>query len=191
MTPTSIVSEDNVKTLAQLANTFRVGRKIWCTNNATVSRLLACVAYNLAVGYNNENRNTAWTYGMFSRDCKLWPMVTSGLRHPDFASIAMRLLIEDSSNGVIWKREVKTGDSYAYVSAYYQRHDKFAAQSISADSFNQEGPRTFLSERQLRQYFAQCICNASGLIADILEYDRELDALDEMLDDCHEDYCGD
>lgn len=176
-----------MKTLAQLANTFRVGRKIWCTNNATVSRILACVAYNLAVGYNNENRNTAWTYGMFSRDRKLWPMIAEGLSHPDFASIAMRLLIEDSSSGVIWKREVKSGENYAYVSAYYQRHDKFSTQSISANSFNQEGPRTFLSERQMRQYFAQCICNAGGLITDILEYDLELDALDEMLDDCYED----
>lgn len=177
-----------MKTLAQLANTFRVGRKIWCTNNATVSRLLACIAYNLAVGYNNESRDTAWTYGMFSRDCKAWARLDVGLRHPDFAATALRLLLEDSSNGVIWKREIHTGNGYDYISAHYQRHDLFATQSISVTAFNQDGPRTFLTERKMRQYFAQCICNAGEMIVDILEFDRDMDVLEEALDSIYGAY---
>jgi hypothetical protein len=165
---------------SKLLNTFRVGTAVWCSNNATVSRLLACVAFNLATGRSNENQNVAYTYSMFSRNTDCMKYILEGLQYPEFYEDAMRILIEDSEKGIIWKRELH--HAFNYFSIYYDRQSKYTCQSISID-FNQSGPRVFLREKKMLRYFEECCrLHAQGMIENIIYFDTEMDELDSALD---------
>lgn len=174
-------------TFAKLQDLFRVGRKIWCTNNAQNSRTLASIAFNLATNNEYVHGEFSWSYTFLKSNFSKWQLAINGVDHPLFYQKAMEALLKDSSSGIIYKRELS--NLYSYISVFYNKQDKYQRQTVS-QQLNSSGPRTFLTEKKLMRYFEHCCSNknAKQLIMDILYFDRDCDAMDEAIRELDDHY---
>lgn len=174
------------KTMSWLMNNFRVGKKVWFTNDTEVSRTLGGVAYALHMGIQINQFNTPT--GIFGHN-RGKPGFTSavllGIKHADFFKMAFEAVLGTVSSGVVYKRKIF--NKYDYLLLSYDRTNKYRYESVSID-FNMFGPRAFLSEKKLRSYLIECCLNPEQKIFDILDHDEDCDLMDEVLDEISKDW---
>lgn len=168
-------------TFAKLMDIFRVGRKIWCTNNASNSRLLATIAFNLATNMEQVKGDYSYTYSYARKRNGNIKLIMDGVNHPAFYETAMSALMKDHTSGIIYRRELNS--NYKYMSVFYNKQNKYQSQTVS-ECFNLSGPRTFLTKKKMIQYFKNCCTTkvAQAMIADIILYDEDADRMDEMFE---------
>lgn len=179
------------KSMAWLQNTFRVGKKIWTSNDAENSRAIAGIAYALATNTDMPKFSTGMSvYNNHYHTQEDIKLMLEGTKHPDFIKTAYNELLKYIQSGIIYNRKFYSKDGWIQLS--YGGHRDYGRQTVGCD-FNTSGPRTFLKERKLHAYLMQCCCdNPVRRIRDIIEMDEDLDRMDDILssmddrDDCPE-----
>lgn len=176
------------KTMAWLMNNFRVGKKVWFTNDTEVSRTLGGVAYALHMGIPlNQFETATGVFGRHRGTLGFTNAVLLGIKHSDFFKMAFKAVLRTVNSGVVYKREIR--NKYGYLQLHYDHRSKYSYENVSTD-FNMSGPRAFLSERKLHSYLIESCLNAEQKIFDILEHDEDCDRMDKALDDMSRDWEG-
>ena len=174
------------KTMSWLMNNFRVGKKVWFTNDTEVSRTLGGVAYALQTGIPLDQYETGPAiFGRYRGTPGFIEETLSGVKHPDFFKMAFEAVLKTAVAGVVYKRELL--HKYEGIRLHYDRSSKYRYESVYVD-FNMYGPRAFLKEKKLHSYLIECCLNPEQKIFDILEHDEDCDRMDEAMDEMSKDW---
>lgn len=176
-----------LKSIAWLQNTFRVGKKIWTSNDAQNSRAIAGIAYALATNRTIGEFDTGMSiYNRKHETSEDIQLMLDGVEHPDFIKIAYAELLKHSHSGIIYNRKFEYRNQYIKLS--YGNRNGYRYNNISCQ-FNTYGPRTFLKEHKLYTYLMDCCCNnPQSRILSIIEMDKGLDIMVEILDSIDDRY---
>jgi hypothetical protein len=175
--------------MSWLMNNFRVGKKVWQINDTEVGRTIAGAAYVYLMGYKPDEENIRRHYHEQRKAKGGFAAMMEGASKPGFAEFAFKEIWKQVESGIICKR--KLNHRYGGIQLHLDPKNDYRYESVYTN-YNQEGPRTYLSERQIKAYILDACLKAVSYINYICEHDDSCDqmgdALDEMTRDWEEDY---
>lgn len=172
------------KTMSWLMNNFRVGKKVWQINDTEVCRTLAGFAYVLLMGYKPDEYNVRHYYHEQRKAGDLSKLL-EGCELPNFVELAFQELWKQVVSGVIYKRILN--HKYGGIELHLDRKNQYSYDSVYTN-FNMDGPRTHLTERQMKAYLLDACLNARSRILYIADFDNECDQLDDAMDEMSRDW---
>lgn len=173
------------RSMAWLMRNFRVGKKVWQINDTEVGRTIAGAAYVYLMGYKPDDENIRRHYHEQRKAKGGFAAMIEGCSKPGFADFAFKEIWKQVESGIVCKR--KLNHKYGGIELYLDPKNNYRYESVYTD-FNMHGPRTYLSERQIKAYILDACLKAQSYISYICEHDDLCDQMDEAMDEMSRDW---